>query len=655
MCGIIGYTGKAEAAPFLLQGLERLSYRGYDSAGMVVQAPLPRLSEEALGNTPPASCASFPELQVCKARGSISALEKKSNHGKALRGTCGLGHTRWATHGSPHEKNAHPHLSRNGQVAVVHNGIIENHRALRSELEDMGYIFASDTDSEVAVHLLDAAYQKQNPTHPLAHEKAITEMAAHLQGSYALGIIFSDAPQVIYALRQGSPLVVGFSQDDKGNKTAAYLASDMPALLPLTRRIQRLTEGVLAKITPHSISFFDISQGVDSLRDVTLIQPPPQEIPWQSDAADRGDHPHFMIKEIWEQPSALSATISPYLGDEGTTLAAMGLEKIARSSPERVIFIGCGSAYHVCATGKLLTESLARIPCEAYLASEFRYTPPVLPRPQATLTVLISQSGETADTLMALRHAQALGMPTLAILNAKDSSMATLADHVLPTRAGPEISVATTKAYTCQLAAVLLLAMALGKARQALDPMLSHELTQGLMALPSQAETLLSQISPTAKSLAKHGKSSLHAFFIGRGLDHPTAMEGSLKLKEISYIHAEAYAAGELKHGSISLIEKGTPVIAVSTQPRLYQKMRSAMAEVKARGASVTCVTNAQGEDLKDLLSLTDHLLPLPQTHPLLSPLLSPLPLQLMAYHTALAKGLDIDQPRNLAKSVTVE
>ncbi len=608
MCGIVGYIGEQQAAPVLLDGLAKLEYRGYDSAGMAV-------------------CDNG-EIRMVKATGRLKVLEALTKGGSTLPGTAGIGHTRWATHGSPTDTNAHPHFNGSASIAVVHNGIIENYQKLKRKLESRGYHFVSETDTEVIAHLLDRYYTGS----PL---EAITKVMHRMEGSYALGIIFQDHPDEIYAVRKDSPLIVGKSS--AGN----LIASDVPAILKYTRSVYFMENEEIAKLTRDDITFYNI--------DEEELEKEPTEISWDLSAAEKGGYDYFMMKEIYEQPKAITDTISPRIRDGKIVIEELGMtdEEIAQIS--KIYIVACGSAYHAGVTGKYVLEGMARIPVEVDLASEFRYRNPILD--EQTLVIVISQSGETADSLAALREAKAKGSRILGIVNVVGSSIAREADNVFYTWAGPEISVATTKAYSTQLAALYLLAMKFSNVRGTITNEELTSMIEQLQQLPRQIEFLLGSHDRIQK-FANRFLAADHIFFIGRGLDYAISLEGSLKLKEISYIHSEAYAAGELKHGTISLIEDGTPVVAVLTQEELYRKTISNIQEVRTRGAFVMTVTNANHTDVE---KNADFVMYLPETNSYFTNSLAVIPLQLFAYYVALGRGLDVDKPRNLAKSVTVE
>lgn len=625
MCGIVGYAGGAQAAPILLEGLKKLEYRGYDSAGIAVRED------------------SAAHIEVIKAKGRLDHLLEMTDSGHAVAGTSGVGHTRWATHGEPSVSNAHPHYSREKRVVIVHNGIIENYHDIRGMLERHGYRFHTQTDTEAAALLLDYAYAQEEGDSPqLCAVRAIRFMMLHLQGSYALGILFNDQPGVVYAARRDSPLVIGRCQ---GEYPGHILASDVPAVLSHTRDVAYLDNMEIARMTKDVLEFYNI--------DAEKIDKPMGHITWDAQSAEKGGYEHFMIKEINEQPAAVRDTLSPRIVRTGdaldTDLTETGLTDEELRRIERVLFVGCGSAYHAGLAGMNVTEKLARIPCSAELASELRYRD--APVQQNTLCVLISQSGETADSLAALRLCKENGMKTLAIVNVVGSSIAREADAVLYTHAGPEISVATTKAYSAQLAALYLLAIHIARRRGTISLEETQELLDELTMLDQKIEQTL-KTKTDIQRFASEFAASRDVFFIGRGLDYALCMEGSLKLKEISYIHSEAYAAGELKHGAISLIEDGTLVIAAATQPHVFAKMLSGMEEVRSRGAFVLALSSDMHAQLDDTADLCIRV---PKIHPLFAASLAVVPLQLLAYSIACERGLDVDKPRNLAKSVTVE
>ena len=613
MCGIVGFTGAAQAAPILLDGLAKLEYRGYDSAGIAVQ--------NAAG-----------KIEIVKAKGRLRVLSDMTDGGRAVQGTCGIGHTRWATHGEPSVQNAHPHYSRDEKIAVVHNGIIENFQELKDRLINRGYEFASQTDTEVVAQLIDYYYTGEAAGDPL---RAITSMMMHVRGSYALGVLFADRPAVVYAVRKDSPLIVGRAEN------GSLIASDVPALLKYTRTVYYIDNLEIACLTPDSITFYNI--------DREQIEKQPSTIEWDAEAAEKGGYEHFMMKEIHEQPAAVRDTISPRIKDGRVDLSELSLDEDALRAVRRVYIVGCGSAYHVGVAARYVMESLARLPVEVDVASEFRYRDPVL-EPDS-LAIIISQSGETADTLAALRLCKERGVRTIGIVNVVGSSIAREADATLYTWAGPEIAVATTKAYSTQLAACYLLAIAFGQVRGTLDDERAAALVAELQALPEKIEKTL-QDKERIQWFASKYANAHDAFFIGRGLDYAVALEGSLKFKEISYIHSEAFAAGEMKHGPISLVEKNTLVVGILTQPDLYEKTVSNLVEARSRGAFLMGLTSYGNYSIEDTAGFTVYV---PRTEPCFATSLAVIPLQLLAYYVSCAKGLDVDKPRNLAKSVTVE
>ncbi len=613
MCGIVGFTGAAQAAPILLDGLSKLEYRGYDSAGIAVQ--------EKNG-----------KIEVVKAKGRLKVLSEMTDGGSAVPGSCGIGHTRWATHGEPSVLNAHPHYSRDEKIAVVHNGIIENYQELKDRLIKRGFSFVSQTDTEVVAQLLDYYYTGVSAGDAL---DAIARMMLHVRGSYALGVLFADQPGTLYAVRKDSPLIVGRTGD------GAIIASDVPALLKYTRTVYYIDNLEIARMTPDSIEFFNV--------DREPVQREAATIEWDAEAAEKGGYEHFMMKEIHEQPAAVRDTLSPRIKDGCIDLSELSLDEEAIRKVRRLYIIGCGSAYHVGVAARYVFESLARIPVEVDVASEFRYRDPVL-EPDS-LAVIISQSGETADTLAALRACKEHGVRTIGVVNVVGSSIAREADATLYTWAGPEIAVATTKAYSTQLAACYLLAVEFARVRGTLAEGQYDSLVNELQALPDKIEKTLSDKERIQWFASKYA-SARDVFFIGRGLDYAVALEGSLKFKEISYIHSEAFAAGEMKHGPISLIEKDMLVVGVLTQPDLYEKTVSNLVEAKSRGAFLMGLTTYGNYNIEDTAGFTVYV---PKTDPHFATSLSVIPLQLLAYYVSCAKGLDVDKPRNLAKSVTVE
>ena len=612
MCGIVGFTGHHAAAPILLEGLSKLEYRGYDSAGLAVRD----------GTNP---------VRIVKAKGRLRALAEKTDNGLALPGTSGIGHTRWATHGEPSENNAHPHASDDGNVVAVHNGIIENYQELREKLLRKGYHFYSDTDTEVAVKLIDYYYKKYAHT-PV---DAINHAMVRIRGSYALAVLFKDYPGEIYAARKDSPMIIGVSDGE------SYLASDVPAILKYTRKVYYIGNMELARLTPDGATFYNL--------DGDEIQKDLVEIGWSAEAAEKAGFEHFMMKEIHEQPKAVRDTLASAIQAGQIQYDKLGLTPQELGDLNAVYIVGCGSAYHVGVTAQYVLEDLARIPVRVELASEFRYRTPLLP--EKTLVIIISQSGETADSLAALRQAKQYGASTLAIVNVVGSTIAREADHVFYTLAGPEIAVATTKAYSTQLAASYVLAIALAKARGTLTEEDAARMIGELETLPDKIEKLLEN-KERIQWFASKQVAAKDIFFIGRGIDYAISLEGSLKMKEISYIHSEAYAAGELKHGTISLIEPNTLVVGILTQQDLYEKTLSNLLECKSRGAYLMALTCSGNYSIEDS---ADFVIYIPKTDPHFAASLGVIPLQLLGYYVSVAKGLDVDKPRNLAKSVTVE
>ncbi len=608
MCGIVGYIGTKQAAPIILDGLSRLEYRGYDSAGMAIY--------------------DGEKINITKSVGRLKILENLTHGGETMTGLCGIGHTRWATHGIPSNVNAHPHFNADETITVVHNGIIENYIQLRRMLTDKGYRFVSETDTEVLAHLLDY-YYKGNPM------ETVTKVLHRVEGSYALGILFADCPDQIFAARKDSPLVVGQNQD------GCFIASDVPAILKYTRKIYYVDNQEIVRLRADHMHFYTVDEEEIQKESVT--------IDWDANAAEKGRYEHFMLKEMYEQPKTVTDTLLPRIKDNDIVIEELNMTDEELSGIRKIHIVACGSAYHAGMTGKYVIEGLARIPVEVDLASEFRYRNPILE--EGAMVVVISQSGETADTLAALREAKARGFQVLGIVNVVGSSIAREADNVMYTWAGPEIAVATTKAYSAQLVALYLLAMKLGRVRGQIKNKEFAAMLGDLRCLPDQIELLLNNKFKIQK-FANRYIGAKDVFFIGRGIDHAISLEGSLKLKEISYIHSEAYAAGELKHGTISLIEEGTLVAAVSTQPDLYAKTISNMVEVKARGAFVLAVTC---EENKEIEKAADYVIYIPETNPFFANSLAIIPLQLFGYYVAVGKGCDVDKPRNLAKSVTVE
>lgn len=608
MCGIVGYIGKKQAAPILLDGLSKLEYRGYDSAGMAVY--------------------DGKNIQIQKAAGRLKVLDEQTHGGSTMPGTIGIGHTRWATHGAPSDNNAHPHYNQDETIAVVHNGIIENYLKLRKKLIAKGYSFRSETDTEVVAMLL-GYYYKGDPL------EAIVKVMHRVEGSYALGIIFADHPDVVYSVRKDSPLIVGQSED------GSLIASDVPAVLKYTRDVYFIQNEEIAVLSEDKITFYNI--------DGEEIEKEPKRIEWDINAAEKGGYAHFMLKEMNEQPKTVSDTLNPRIKDGQIVIDELGMSDEEIRALRKIHIAACGSAYHAGITGKYVFEGLARIPVEVDLASEFRYRDPIIE--ENTLVIIISQSGETADSLAALREAKQRGALTLGIVNVVGSSIAREADRVMYTLAGPEIAVATTKAYTAQLIALYLLAMKFARIRGKLSDNAYASMIKDLKAIPAQIQMLLAN-KEDIQRFANRYLAARDIFFIGRGIDHAISLEGSLKLKEISYIHSEAYAAGELKHGTISLIEEGTLVTAVVTQEDLYKKAISNIVEVRTRGAFVMAVTN---EDNTEIQKTADYVIYIPKTNRYFTNSLAIIPLQLFSYYVSVGKGLDVDKPRNLAKSVTVE
>ena len=612
MCGIVGFIGKKQAAPILLEGLSRLEYRGYDSAGLAVRD----------GDSP---------IEIVKAKGRLSVLSEKTKGGKALRGCVGIGHTRWATHGEPSETNAHPHISFNKSVVAVHNGIIENFQELKDRLTKKGYRFYSETDTEVAVNLVEYYYQKYNQ----GALDAISRAMMRIRGSYAMEFMFADLPGEIYAARKDAPMIIGVA----GGET--YVASDVPAILKHCRNVYYIENQEIAKLSEGKAEFFNL--------DLEPIEKQSVEIKMDAQAAEKGGFPHFMLKEIHEQPKAVRDTLNSVVKDGKIDLSSVGLSDEDIKKISQIYIVACGSAYHVGVVTQYVMEGLARIPVRVELASEFRYRNPILD-PNG-LVVIISQSGETADSLAALREAKARGLKTLAIVNVVGSSIAREADHVFYTLAGPEIAVATTKAYSTQLVAGYALALELAKVRGHISDEKYTALIAEMQTLPDKISKVLEDKERIQWFAAKYAN-ALDVFFIGRGIDYAIGLEGSLKLKEISYIHSEAYAAGELKHGTISLIEKGILVVGILTQPELFEKTVSNMVEVKSRGGYLMGLTTYGNYNIEDTADFTVYV---PETDPYFATSVAIVPLQLLAYYVSVAKGLDVDKPRNLAKSVTVE
>ena len=612
MCGIVGFTGRRQAAPILLDGLARLEYRGYDSAGLAVRNG---------AETP----------VVVKAKGRLRVLYEKTDGGNAVNGCCGIGHTRWATHGEPSEVNAHPHASDDMAVVAVHNGIIENYQELREKLVKNGYRFISQTDTEVAVKLIDYYYKKYNG----GPVDALARAMMRIRGSYALAAMFECAPEEIYVARKDSPMIIGVEDGE------SYLASDVPAILKYTRNVYYIGNMEVARLEKGKVTFFNI--------DREEIEKELTQIKWDAEAAEKGGFEHYMMKEIHEQPRAVQDTIHSAVHDGKIDLSEVGLTDEVIQGISEVHIVACGSAYHVGVATQYVMEDLARIPVRVDLASEFRYRRPLLDKD--ALVIIVSQSGETADSLAALREAKSRGIRTLGIVNVVGSSIAREADNVFYTLAGPEIAVATTKAYSTQLVAGYMLSIQFAKARGTIDDAQYTALIEELQTLPDKITRVLDD-KERIQWFASKFANAHDIFFIGRGLDYAISLEGSLKMKEISYIHSEAYAAGELKHGTISLIEDGTLVIGVLTQEELYEKMISNMVEVGSRGAYLMGLTNYGNYNVEDTVDFTVYI---PKTDRHFTTSLAVVPLQLMGYYVSVARGLDVDKPRNLAKSVTVE
>ena len=612
MCGIVGFTGRRQAAPILLDGLARLEYRGYDSAGLAVRDG---------AQTP----------VIVKAKGRLRVLYEKTDGGNAVNGCCGIGHTRWATHGEPSEVNAHPHASDDLAVVAVHNGIIENYQELREKLVKNGYKFVSQTDTEVAVKLVDYYYKKYNE----GPVDALARAMMRIRGSYALAVMFECAPEEIYVARKDSPMIIGVEEGE------SYLASDVPAILKYTRKVYYIGNMEIARLEKGNVTFYNI--------DREEIEKELTEIKWDAEAAEKGGFEHFMMKEIHEQPRAVQDTIHSAVHEGKIDLSEVGLTDEVIQGISEVHIVACGSAYHVGVATQYVMEDLARIPVRVDLASEFRYRRPLLDKD--ALVIIVSQSGETADSLAALREAKSRGIRTLGIVTVVGSSIAREADNVFYTLAGPEIAVATTKAYSTQLVAGYMLSIQFAKARGTIDDVQYTALIEELQTLPDKIKRVLVYKERIQLFAAKFANAH-DIFFIGRGLDYAISLEGSLKMKEISYIHSEAYAAGELKHGTISLIEDGTLVIGVLTQEELYEKMISNMVEVGSRGAYLMGLTNYGNYSVEDTVDFTVYI---PKTDRHFTTSLAVVPLQLMGYYVSVARGLDVDKPRNLAKSVTVE
>lgn len=612
MCGIVGYIGTQKAAPILLDGLRKLEYRGYDSAGVAVQT-----GDGA--------------IDIRKEMGRLRILAEKIDGGQAMEGCCGIGHTRWATHGKPDSLNAHPHMNAERTIVAVHNGIIENYSELKKNLSARGYEFYSETDTEVAIKLVDHYYRRhQNPV------KALSEFALRVRGSFALAVLFRDYPGEIYAVRKDSPMIVGVAGGE------SFLASDVPAILGYTRSVYYVDNMQLCRLQKGSVEFFNL--------DGERVEKSPVEITWDMKAAEKGGYEHFMLKEMHEQPNVIRDTLNSVLREDGSVdLTETGISEEELKRVRRIVAVGCGSAYHVGVAAQYVIEELARVPVRVELASEYRYRTPLFE--EGDLVVVISQSGETADSLAALRLAKSHGARTFAIVNVVGSAIAREADFVFYTKAGPEISVATTKAYSAQLVAAYLLALRLAAVRGTVSQERSAELVRALRALPQKVQALLDE-KEEIKRFAFEAINKKDVFFIGRGIDYAVSIEGSLKLKEISYVHSEAYAAGELKHGTISLIEEGTLVVGLLTQSGVIEKTVSNMEETSTRGAVLAAFT-AEGN--RKLPAKAGWVFRIPHTDELFAASLAVVPLQLFAYYLSVLRGNDVDNPRHLAKSVTVE
>jgi len=609
MCGIVGYNGKEKAVNILLDGLSRLEYRGYDSAGIAIRDK---------------------EIEVFKAKGKLTNLIDKIK-GKNLNGTCGIGHTRWATHGEPNEINAHPHVSNDGNVTLVHNGIIENYQELIQKLERHDYKLYSETDTEVLTNLIDYYYKK----YKLGPIDAINRTMVRVRGSYAIAVMFKDYPDEIWVARKDSPMIIG------KDKNGTYLASDVPAILKYTNKVYYIDNLEAACLKKDEVIFYDLNGDT--------VEKELKEIKWDVKSAEKEGYEHFMIKEIYEQPEVVKKTINSLVKENNIDLSSTGLSKDYIKNIKELYIVACGSAYHVGVCASYIFEDLARIPTRVDIASEFRYRKPILNKD--TLVIIISQSGETADSLAALREAKNMGVKTLAIVNVVGSSIAREADFVLYTLAGPEIAVATTKAFSTQLIAAYTLAIEFAKTKELIDNNYYKELINEINTLPNKIKEILEKQTNDIQKISSKFSSIRDAFYIGRGLDYAISLEGSLKLKEVSYIHSEAYASGELKHGTISLIEDNTLVIGIATQEELFEKTISNLVEVKSRGAYVIVVTSEN----KDVSKVANNTIFIPKTNKYFFPSLSVIPLQLIGYYITVSKGLDVDKPRNLAKSVTVE
>ncbi len=612
MCGIVGYVGNKPAASILLGGLSKLEYRGYDSAGIAVRD-------------------GSKDIAVIKAKGKLKNLSEKTDGGAAVPGTCGIGHTRWATHGEPSEINAHPHVSDNADVVGVHNGIIENYQELKNKLLRKGYTFYSETDTEVVVKLVDYYYKKYS----IGPLDAIAKTMVRVRGSYALAIMFKDYPGEVWVARKDSPMIIGVTDNE------AYVASDVPAIMNYTRSVYYIENHQMACLKAGEVTFYNL--------DGDTVELERKEIEWDAEAAEKGGYEHFMLKEIHEQPKAVKDTLGAYIKENAINFSEEGLDDETLANVERIYIVGCGSAYHVAVAAKYIIEDLSDVPVEIDVASEFRYRSPKLVK--NSLMVVISQSGETADTLAALRLTKEKGIPVLGIVNVVGSSIARESDYCLYTYAGPEISVATTKAYSAQLIVSYLLAIKLGRVKGLISQEKEEEYIAEMETLPEKIEKTLEDKERIQWFASKYANAR-DIFFIGRGIDYAICLEGSLKLKEISYIHSEAYAAGELKHGTISLIEDGTLVVGLLTENDLFEKSISNLVEVKSRGAYLMGITNYGNYSVEDTVSFSVYI---PKTEQHFVASLAIIPLQLLAYYVSLSKGLNVDKPRNLAKSVTVE
>lgn len=612
MCGIIGYTGNESAVPYLINGLERLEYRGYDSAGIAV------VSKEG-------------ELQVQKSKGRLAALEEKLKAIDPLKGTIGIGHTRWATHGEPNDTNAHPHIGNKGKIAVVHNGIIENYLEIKDFLNEKGVEFKSETDTEVIAQLLEYYYEEGSDV-----ADAVYTVLGKLKGAYAIGVLCSDYPDQMIAARKDAPLLIGYGDD------CNYIASDVTALLSYTRTVTYMEDGEVAVLTSEGVKIYDSNK--------TQIEKEKHLVAWDVASAEKGGYPHFMLKEIMEEPEAVRKTISPRLKDGKIDFEELASNPDLIKNVSKIYIVACGSAYHVGMVGKYTLEKLLQIPIETCLASEFRYSEPLVD--ESTLVIIISQSGETLDSMAALREAKRMGAKTLSIVNVIGSSIARESDIVLYTWAGPEIAVATTKAYNTQMVLLTMLGVYFAKVLNRIEDKEYAAIVEALKKLPEQMQSVISDLEIYQKTASLYFNHS-SVFYVGRNVDYALGLEGSLKLKEISYIHSESYAAGELKHGTISLMEPGVLVVALATYTPLLEKTFSNIVEVQARGADVIALTTEENKD--KLSEHMDGLFVVPTTHPLLQSNIGILPLQIFAYYMAMNRGCDIDKPRNLAKSVTVE